>query len=157
MLRHVDFSGRVDLKWGAYSFCTMWYLRSKCLVRFTLYIHSGFLFGMFLSCPNKWQKRGALIQLCSGGNLLSVHDNAVGSRTISRYDVEMSRKYPVKIHHLIYISFCNFLSKVPFYHVLFEAVLVIWIVRLLMSKTFRFREQEIELTEKVNLYLRVWI
>ena len=42
------------------------------------------------------------------------------------------------------------LFQVPFYHVLFEAVLVIWIVRLLMSKTFRFREQEIELTEKVK-------
>jgi len=38
---------------------------------------------------------------------------------------------------------------VPFYHVLFEAVLVLWIIRLITSKTFRFREQKIELTEKV--------
>ncbi|KAJ7386635.1 Serine palmitoyltransferase 1, partial [Desmophyllum pertusum] len=31
---------------------------------------------------------------------------------------------------------------------LFEAVLVLWIIRLITSKTFRFREQKIDLTEK---------
>ncbi|XP_015776799.1 PREDICTED: serine palmitoyltransferase 1-like [Acropora digitifera] len=46
------------------------------------------------------------------------------------------------------IEILEYYTKVPFYHVLFEAVLVIWIYRLITSKTFRFREQKIELTEK---------
>ncbi|CAH3144417.1 unnamed protein product [Porites lobata] len=46
------------------------------------------------------------------------------------------------------IEILEYYTKVPFYHVLFEAVLVLWIIRLITSKTFRFREQKIELTEK---------
>lgn len=46
------------------------------------------------------------------------------------------------------IEILEYYTKVPFYHVLFEVVLVIWIYRLITSKTFRFREQKIELTEK---------
>ncbi|KAJ7386618.1 Serine palmitoyltransferase 1 [Desmophyllum pertusum] len=46
------------------------------------------------------------------------------------------------------IEILEYYTKVPFYHVLFEAVLVLWIIRLITSKTFRFREQKIDLTEK---------
>ncbi|XP_032232057.1 serine palmitoyltransferase 1 isoform X2 [Nematostella vectensis] len=46
------------------------------------------------------------------------------------------------------IEILEFYTKVPFYHVLFEIALVLWILWLLLSKSYRFRELSLELTEK---------
>lgn len=63
----------------------------------------------------------------------------------ANYDIRLN----CVMHAIKNLRFSSSLVQVPFYHVLFEAVLVLWIVRLITSKTFRFREQKIELTEKV--------
>ncbi|XP_031558363.1 serine palmitoyltransferase 1-like [Actinia tenebrosa] len=46
------------------------------------------------------------------------------------------------------IEILEYYTKVPFYHVLFEIILVCWILWLLVSKSYRFREQSLELTKK---------
>ena len=50
---------------------------------------------------------------------------------------------------------CNFIKRssllfqVPFYHILLEVILVLWIIRLITRKSYTPREQRLELTKEV--------
>lgn len=50
--------------------------------------------------------------------------------------------------HFIIVC-CWFLFKAPAYHLILEGILILWIIRLLFSKTYKLQERS-DLTEKVR-------